>query len=92
MPFYQKLKRILLRIPNYVALGIISIYRWLFSPTVGFLRHIPGYPKQTCIYYPTCSEYGLECFKKYPFYKAFYKTINRIGRCHPGNEPGVDLP
>jgi len=88
MDFYNKLKRI----PNYLVLGIILIYRAIFSPTVGILRFFPGYPRPTCIFYPTCSEYGLECFKKYSFLKAFHKTIARIGRCHPGNEPTVDLP
>jgi putative membrane protein insertion efficiency factor len=92
MLFYQKLKKTLKLIPNYIAVGIISLYRLIFSPTVGFLRHVPGYPEPSCIFYPTCSEYGKECFKKYSFGKALQKTINRIGRCHPGNEPAVDLP
>ncbi|HTH93562.1 MAG TPA: membrane protein insertion efficiency factor YidD [Candidatus Paceibacterota bacterium] len=92
MPFYRKLIRKIAKIPNYIALGIIAIYRKVFSPTVGFLRYIPGYPKPSCIFYPTCSEYGMECFKKYPFWKALYKTSHRISRCHPGNEPGVNLP
>ncbi len=92
MPFYQKLKKTVKKVPNYMALGIIAIYRLVFSPTVGFLRHIPGYPQPSCIFYPTCSEYGQECFKKYPFFKAFAKTVHRISRCHPGNEPQVDLP
>ncbi len=34
----------------------------------------------------------MACFKKYPFPKAFYKTLDRIGRCHPKNEPRVDNP
>jgi putative membrane protein insertion efficiency factor len=92
MPFYQKLKNSIKYLPNYLALAIIAIYRLIFSPTVGFLRFFPGYPRPTCIYYPTCSEYGREAFKKYSFSKAFTKTGDRIGRCHPGNEPGVDLP
>lgn len=88
MPFFQKLQKI----PNYLAIGVILIYRAVFSPTVGILRHFPGYPRPTCIYYPTCSEYGLISFRKYPFFKAFRKTVDRIGRCHPGNEPGIDQP
>lgn len=80
------------KLPNKVFLVIIYFYRVVFSPSVGFLRFLPFYPKNTCIYYPTCSEYGVECFKKYSFLKAIKKTIGRIGRCHPGNEPGVDLP
>lgn len=92
MPFYRKLINSIKKSPNYLVLVIIAIYRLIFSPTVGVLRYLPGYPRPSCIFYPTCSEYGKECFKKYPFHTALHKTIRRIGRCHPGNEPGVDLP
>jgi putative membrane protein insertion efficiency factor len=92
MPFWKKLYNIVKKVPNYVAIGVIILYRAVFSPTVGVLRYIPGYPRPSCIFYPTCSEYGLESFKKYGFFKAFYRTTRRIGRCHPGNEPQVDLP
>ncbi|GEM_PF-1047122 len=88
MAFWKKF----LKIPNYLALGGIYFYRAIFSPTVGILRFIPGYPRPSCIFYPTCSEYGLESFKKHPFLKAFHKTTDRISRCHPGNTPQVDLP
>ncbi|MBP6905003.1 MAG: membrane protein insertion efficiency factor YidD [Candidatus Pacebacteria bacterium] len=77
---------------NSGAIGLIYIYRRIFSPSVGILRFIPFYPRPSCIFYPTCSEYGVECFKKYPFFTALRKTATRIGRCHPGNEPKVDLP
>jgi putative membrane protein insertion efficiency factor len=79
MPFWNKAARI----PNYLAQGLIFLYRNLISPF---------YTRQHCIYYPTCSQYAMEAFKKYPFWTALKKTTNRISRCHPGNEPGVDLP
>lgn len=88
MNFYQKLKKI----PNHIALVVIYFYRLILSPTVGILRFLPGYPRPSCIFYPTCSEYGLQSFKKYPFLKALYKTLDRIRRCHPSNEPRVDHP
>ncbi len=92
MPFYQKLKKIFNYIANTAAIGIILLYRAIFSPTVGILRFIPRYPRPTCIFYPTCSEYGLQSFRKYPFFKAFKQTVHRISRCHPGNEPQIDHP
>ena len=88
MIYLQKLKKI----PNFLAIVVIKFYRALFSPSVGILRYLPFYPQQVCIFYPTCSEYSVECFKKYSFFKACYKTIHRIKGCHPGNEPKVDLP
>ena len=88
MNLFSKLKRI----PNLFAILIINIYRFVLSPSSGFLRFIPFYPKPACIFYPTCSEYALECMKKYSFHTAVYKTAKRISRCHPGNEPSVDMP
>ncbi len=79
------------RVLNSIAIVCITIYRVIFSPSVGILRFIPFYPRPTCIFYPTCSEYGILAFKKYPFLVALRKTADRVGRCHPGNEPGVDM-
>lgn len=80
------------KLPNNIIILLIRVYRTVFSPSVGFLRFLPFYPKPSCIFYPSCSEYSVECFKKYSFLVAFKKTLFRVGRCHPGNEPGVDLP
>lgn len=88
MNYWQKL----FKLPNDVALGVIYIYRMVFSPSVGILRFLPFYPKNTCIFYPTCSEYARICFEKHTFFIALYKTANRVRRCHPGNEPSVDHP
>lgn len=80
------------KLPNSIAQGFILLYRLTLSPSVGIFRFIPGYPKQSCVFYPTCSEYSLECFKKYPFLEACKKTLSRIRRCHPGTDPIVDMP
>lgn len=92
MTFWKKLKNNLVKSPNYIAIGVIVVYRKVLSPSAGVFRFLPFYPAPTCIFYPTCSEYGIEAFKKYSFIKAFYKTAHRISRCHPGNEPRVDHP
>ncbi len=43
-----------------------------------------------CRYNPTCSQYGVEAFQKYPFFKALRLTVKRIGRCHPWGGSGYD--
>lgn len=45
---------------------------------------------RNCRFYPTCSQYSLEAYKKYGFIKATYLSINRILKCHPFNEGGYD--
>ena len=79
------------KIPNNIAILVILVYRSLLSPSVGVFRYILNL-KPSCIFYPTCSEYGIECYKRYTFFTATKKTLNRVSRCHPGNTPDIDLP
>ncbi len=59
---------------------LIKLYQWIISPLIG--------PK--CRYTPTCSNYGLEAFKKYGPIKGFWLTLKRVGRCHPWGGHGYD--
>lgn len=71
------------KINNILALPfilLIKIYQWTFSPLIG------GH----CRFTPTCSQYGLEAFKKYGLLKGFYLTIRRLLACHPGGRHGYD--
>lgn len=43
-----------------------------------------------CRYHPTCSNYGLEAFKKFSFFYALFLTIYRILRCNPFSKGGYD--
>jgi putative membrane protein insertion efficiency factor len=90
--FMNSLAKLLDKAARMVAIAAIHLYRALVSPSVGILRFLPFYPRATCMFYPTCSEYSIQCFTKYSFLIALHKTATRVGRCRPGNEPGVDLP
>ncbi|MHB1756571.1 MAG: membrane protein insertion efficiency factor YidD [Leptospirillum sp.] len=46
----------------------------------------------SCRFEPTCSSYSAEAFRKYPFFKAFRKSIWRILRCNPFHPGGRDDP
>ena len=43
-----------------------------------------------CRFYPTCSEYTVQCFEKLPLHKAIFYSIKRILRCHPYSDGGHD--
>jgi len=46
-----------------------------------------------CLHYPSCSNYAILAFQKYPLVKAAKKTINRIRDCHPfSDRPYIDYP
>ncbi|MBP6303214.1 MAG: membrane protein insertion efficiency factor YidD [Bacteroidia bacterium] len=60
---------------------LIKLYRTLISPLL----------PNACRFTPTCSDYGIQAFKKYGPFKGLIKTAGRISRCHPwgghGNDP-----
>jgi len=46
-----------------------------------------------CMHYPSCSNYGIMAFRKYPFLKAARLTISRYNDCNPfSNRPYIDYP
>lgn len=61
---------------------LIRFYQKVFSPFF-----LPG---RHCIYTPTCSEYSLQAYKKYGFFKGTYLTVKRLLRCNPLYKGGYD--
>ena len=72
------------RLLALVAELLIRFYQLVLSPVkIAFFG-------STCRFYPTCSEYARECFKRHSFLRAFYLVVRRVGRCHPLHEGGED--
>jgi hypothetical protein len=59
---------------------LINIYRYIISPAI----------PSCCRYDPTCSNYAIESFRRYPLAKALFLTIKRILRCNPWGGSGFD--
>ncbi|MBO6166086.1 MAG: membrane protein insertion efficiency factor YidD [Eubacterium sp.] len=64
-----------------ICISIIKFYRKYISPLKG---------RSTCIFYPTCSEYAIQAYEKYGFFKGTLLTVWRILRCNPFNKGGYD--
>ncbi|MCB5250926.1 MAG: membrane protein insertion efficiency factor YidD [Candidatus Cloacimonadales bacterium] len=56
-----------------------------------YQKYISSIIPPSCRFTPTCSEYSLQAFKKYPLHKALFLSIKRILKCHPFH-PGGDDP
>ena len=65
---------------RYLAISLIRLYQRFISPLTG--AH--------CRYYPTCSQYAIEAYKKHGFIKGSILTTKRILRCNPLFRGGVD--
>lgn len=68
------------KIPSMVAIGLITLYQLLVSPLL----------PSCCRFVPTCSQYGIEAFRRFGFLKGFALTAKRICRCRPGGPHGYD--
>ena len=69
-----------MNILTYILIKLIKCYKFLISPLLG----------QSCRYLPTCSDYSIEAFKAYGFFKGLFLSIKRILSCHPWGQGGFD--
>ena len=65
---------------RYLALRLLAFYQRFFSAWLG----------GQCRFYPTCSRYAQEAFMRFSFFKALWKTVARLARCHPFHPGGYD--
>lgn len=72
--------RVLKAIPQYIAIGLVMLYRGLISPLL----------PSCCRFVPTCSEYSLVALKRFGFIKGVTLTAKRLVRCRPGGPHGYD--
>jgi len=50
-----------------------------------------GIKKQnTCVFYPTCSDYTMQAIFKYGTLSGLHKGVIRITRCHPWQKKHID--
>lgn len=62
------------------AISLISLYQKLISP----------YFAPRCKYYPSCSNYTIDAFRNFGFFKGSTLTAWRLLRCNPFSHGGVD--
>lgn len=64
---------------NKIIIGLIHIY-----------QKIPFSCHNVCRFTPTCSNYAIECYRNFNFFKATILSIKRIFRCRPFGKYGFD--
>ena len=64
-----------------ILIGTIYIYQRFFSLLLG----------SNCRFYPTCSHYLKEAIQLHGPIKGIMLGINRLSKCHPWHEGGMDL-
>ncbi len=58
---------------EFTAAALFLVYKTFFS----------SQDMQVCVFYPTCSVYAIESFRKEKFPLSIFKVTDRLMRCHP---------
>ncbi len=68
-----------------------NVLRWFF---IGLIRLYQGaispYLPPSCRYTPTCSQYGIEAFRKHGPWRGGWLTLKRFASCNPWGGSGYD--
>ena len=65
---------------NRIVIALLYLYQKTLSLWIG----------QNCRFHPTCSNYAIECYQHFNFFKASFYTIYRLIRCQPFSKGGFD--
>jgi uncharacterized protein len=77
----SRTKSALASVPRRAARGLVTVYRYTFSPLVGF----------HCRHLPTCSAYADQALERFGLWAGGWMTLARLLRCHPWGTSGLDL-
>ncbi|MGC8653647.1 MAG: membrane protein insertion efficiency factor YidD [Candidatus Kryptoniota bacterium] len=69
--------------PSYLAKIAVTLIR-------GYQQAISPLFPPSCRFYPTCSNYTIEAFQTYGFFRGFLMSVWRILRCNPLSKGGYD--
>jgi len=69
------------RAPRLAGRGLVKVYRYTFSPLVGF----------HCRHLPTCSDYADQAIDRYGLWAGGWMTLARLLRCQPWGTHGLDF-
>jgi uncharacterized protein len=70
----------LARIPQKIVMSFIRLYQVALSPFLG----------QHCRFFPSCSHYMQDAIKTHGLFRGIRLGIQRLLRCNPFCEGGID--
>ena len=75
----KKIWKIIDKILSVISIFFIKIYQFTLSPD----KWLPSLRLKwkVCIHEPHCSQYGLNTFKRYGFFKWIFKVMDRVLHC-----------
>ncbi|TMW72003.1 membrane protein insertion efficiency factor YidD [Alteribacter natronophilus] len=55
-----------------------------------YQKYISRFTPPSCRFYPTCSHYGIEAYRRFGVVKGTWLTVKRIVKCQPFHPGGYD--
>jgi putative membrane protein insertion efficiency factor len=65
---------------SFFAIKCLKGYQLVLSPWIG----------NQCRFTPSCSNYAIDAYRHFNFFKASWLTIKRVVKCNPWHEGGID--
>ncbi|MBN2015233.1 membrane protein insertion efficiency factor YidD [Candidatus Dojkabacteria bacterium] len=84
----MKVLRFIIKIPDYIAVGLIKIYQFFFSTDHAFWARPDVF--RICTYKPSCSEFTSQAILKYGLIPGSIMGLKRIIDCNPFSKGGYD--
>ena len=66
---------------KYLGVALAWAYRLIVRPFA---------PGTSCKYHPSCSQYAIDAYKEFGFFKGTVLAAWRLLRCNPWSRGGVD--
>lgn len=70
--------------PRYLAIVLLSLYRFTLSPA---LHSLTG---SACRFEPSCSRFAAEAIREHGLARGGLMAVRRLARCHPLGGHGYD--
>ena len=86
----KEIYKILVKYFKKAPIFFVVFYQKFLSPIVYILEYIGLIRNNSCVFYPTCSEYTKQAISKYGLLTGILKGFLRILRCHPWQKKHID--
>ena len=68
-----------------ILINLVKVYKKISAPFWYY-----NFPVSRCRFYPSCSDYAMDAISKYGTVKGALKSVNRVIRCNPFSQGGID--
>ena len=68
----------------------VQVLEWVFRFLSASIQVLTAGTRPCCRFTPSCSEYAAHSIHRHGIFKGLKLTANRLSRCRPGTDWGVD--